>query len=155
MINLNKVASELKFIGSSIKEVRIDNNIVNLRDDAKMNISMSLNISRVDEIEHENGSELNGYLTLKLNVTAKVPEKPAYRCKLTISLEGCFSSFMEDKEKFEKMLYINGGTTLYSIARSHVLNFSSTIFMNGKILLPLINMIEYIEEMEKKELPNQ
>ena len=115
---------------------------------------MALNITKIEEKLLENKKiELIGYVQLKLNITAKDQEDKAFKCKISLILEGCFNSLMEDKNKFEQMLYINGGTTLYSIARSQILNFSSNMFVNGKILIPLINMVEFMEESEKEKNP--
>lgn len=150
-MNINKVASDLTFCGSTIKSLKIDNNIVNLGLNTDNSIALSLTVDRIEEIPHSDKVELRGYLFLKLNVTAKDKQDKSLKCKMSIVLEGCFSSQMEDKECFEKMLCINGGTTLYSIARAQILNFSSNIFMNGKILLPLINMIEFMEESEHSQ----
>ncbi len=149
-MNLNQVASELTFVGSTIKSFKIDNNIVNLLN-TKNSISMSLNLEKIEEVHHEDYIEQKGYLLLKLIVNVKDEEDKNLKCKLTTTIEGCFSSKMSDKERFEKMLYINGGTTLYSIARAQILNFSANVFANGKILLPLINMIEFMQESEKKQ----
>lgn len=152
-MNLNQVASELNFVGSTILSLKIDNNIVNLTNSIN-NISMALNITKIEEKLLENKKiELIGYVQLKLNITAKDQEDKAFKCKISLILEGCFNSLMEDKNKFEQMLYINGGTTLYSIARSQILNFSSNMFVNGKILIPLINMVEFMEESEKEKNP--
>ena len=153
-MNLNKVASELIFNGSSIKSLKITNNIVNLAN-TNNSIEMSLDIKKIDEIPQEEKRELKGYLLLNLTVTTKDQEDPSLKCKFVITVEGCFSSWMEDREIFERMLYLNGGTTLYSIARAQILNFSSNVFMSGKILLPLINMIEFINQKEKEENQNK
>ena len=47
-MNLNQVASELTFIGSTIKSFKIDNNIINLLN-TKNSISMSLNLEKIEE----------------------------------------------------------------------------------------------------------
>ena len=51
-MNLNKVASELIFNGSSIKSLKITNNIVNLAN-TNNSIEMSLDIKKIDEIAKE------------------------------------------------------------------------------------------------------
>ena len=151
-MNLNKVASDLVFLGCSIKEIKSKNNIVNLAPDAKINIGMNVSVKHIEEGNPQNGATpLCGYIQLDLDLDITAPENKQLKCKFKIGIEGCFTAEALNRESFEKMLIINGGTTLYSIARSQILDFTSNMFMTGKVLLPLINMVEFFEEMKSQE----
>lgn len=69
-----------------------------------------------------------------------------------IALEGAFSSPASvSDEDFEELLNINGGSVLYAIARAKIETISATIYQSGKILLPMVNIIQYFEEKSKEQ----
>ena len=44
---------------------------------------------------------------------------------------------------FNDLLRINGVSNLYTIARSHIITFSSHMYTEGKLVLPMINVLEF------------
>ena len=64
--------------------------------------------------------------------------------EITLSLESFFTTSDLDKNNFKQMLLLNGNSTLYSIARSHILTISALSFDSGKIVLPMINFMELL-----------
>ena len=92
---------------------------------------------------------LFGILQLQINNVAE--EKSTDR-KLSISLviEGLFSFSGDDEDVFRKMLFLNGNSTLYSIARAHIHSVTSMALNSGRVLLPMINFLKLAEEMEKE-----
>ena len=61
--------------------------------------------------------------------------------------QGVFKASNEiTDEKFMELLNINGGAALFSIARSKIEVLSSLTYTEGKIILPMINIIQYFAE---------
>lgn len=147
-MNLNKVASDLFFCGCTVKELHLKNTIVNLPPESNVNIQMGLSIDNIKNDKSSGG--LLGYVNLSLDLDTNIPDIKEARCDFHIVLEGCFSTTHLERDDFEKMLSINGGATLYSIARSQILDITSNAFLTGKLLLPMVNMIEFFEESKKQ-----
>lgn len=149
-MHLNDVASDFTFIGSTINNLELKNNIIALDDDATKNVNMDIDVSTLNKLKDEIGPYTQACVQLTLDIHLKNPSNQSTStpatCTLRISVDGCFITRSIDDQTFNNMLYINGGSTLYSIARSHVLTISSQAFMEGKILLPLVNMVEFVEE---------
>lgn len=67
-------------------------------------------------------------------------------------IEGAFSSPAEiSDEDFMGLLNINGGAALYSIARAKIEAISSLTYAEGKILLPMVNIIQYYKERNNSD----
>lgn len=49
-----------------------------------------------------------------------------------------------------EMLNINGGALLLSVARAKLETISSLTYAHGKIIIPMINMVQYFEERKKE-----
>ena len=59
-------------------------------------------------------------------------------------VKGLFKTSNEvSDEKFMELLNINGGAALFSIARSKIEVLSSLTYAEGKIVIPMINIIQY------------
>ena len=68
-------------------------------------------------------------------------------CDYKVVVEGEFSASKEkSNEEFEKLLWFNGASVLYSIARAKLETITAMIFANGKISLPLVNMVELVKQ---------
>lgn len=146
IVNMNFVSADLEFLGSSIKRLDIKNSLVNLSPDVKLSFGIDTIIENI-----EMDSELNkriGKMLLKVEIKAKVP-KQNNKSSFSLEIEGCFATTEEDK--FINMLYINGGSCLYSIARTIILNVSAQTYKNGKLTLPMINMVEFMNEKIRSE----
>ena len=89
---------------------------------------------------------------MSLDIILDQNEEEESTDKFKIIMEGEFSSpsAIED-EKFMELLNINGGAALYSIARAKIEAISSLIYSEGKILLPMINIIKYYKEKFEEE----
>lgn len=146
-MNLNKILPDFEFLGSSIRQLKINNNLISL----PPNLSLSFGIDiAIENIEMD--SDLNkrvGTLLLKVEIKAKAP-KQKNKSSFLLEIEGCFATTVEE-QKFINMLYINGGSCLYSIARTIILNVSAQTYKNGKITLPMINMVEFMDEKVRSE----
>ena len=64
-----------------------------------------------------------------------------------VVIEGVFKASNEiTDEKFMELLNVNGGAALFSIARSKIEVLSSITYSEGKIVLPMINILQYFSE---------
>ena len=62
-----------------------------------------------------------------------------------------FSEEFSDEEKRQITIRINGSVILYGILRGQIATFTGS-FPNGKFNLPTVNMIEIVNEIEKKNI---
>ncbi|WP_277668639.1 hypothetical protein [Caproiciproducens galactitolivorans] len=145
----NQITADIQFIGSCIQRTKISNNIIRLDDDAVREFGIDID---VPEIERNESLALIGIVNLGIIVNVK-DKKNNKKTKIDILIQGCFSSTNPElsEDKFKAMLYINGGSALYSMARSFICNISANIYESGKLLLPMINIIEFIKEKIKEE----
>ncbi|MEG1271226.1 MAG: hypothetical protein RSD54_07895 [Ruthenibacterium sp.] len=145
-MDFNKVTSDLVYRGSRIQKIQMENNIVVIGDDVQKAFGFDILTSNI----REDGEEWAGRATIVLDVSVENESETseALNFHLHLEIEGEFSASKEklDMDTFAQMLYINGGTVLYSIARSDIQNITATTFMSGKILLPMVNMIEFMRE---------
>lgn len=144
----NKYLSDFQIIGNTIKSVKIRNDFLSL--------SNSNNIKRKIDISHllgnieitEDGQILSG--TIILNIKVNISQKER-KYNLDMSIEGCFNAPVEiGEETFKSMLEVNGIASLYSIARGFVQSITSQTLLSGSVLLPMINVVAYSKDLNKK-----
>lgn len=143
-MEFNKITSELSFMGCSITQLNITNNIVSITEDVKKKFGMDVELDEYIEGEDEQ----IGRLLMKLVVELEKEEEK--EGKIELELEGVFSAAKSiEKEKFISMVLLNGATTLLSVGRSKLEAISALTFHNGKILVPMVNMYQFYEEKRK------
>lgn len=131
----------MRFLGCSIRELHIENSTIALKPEMKKQISMDVAASEM--IRHNN--ELHAKLLL--TICMKLAKEEDEAGEIDISLEGAFAvPESTGEDEFMKLILLNGATTLYSIARGKVEAITALTFTEGKITLPLINMVQYYEE---------
>ena len=143
-MEINKFESPFKFVGNRVVELAVKNDFVGL-DPADSEMEDTLDSDFQIKNISENEGELCGILHLAVQADAQKEDK---RFSISLILEGCFQSKMEDKDGFAKLLALNGTTALYSIARSLILSVSSQSLSGGQILLPMINVFRMHEIKE-------
>lgn len=90
-------------------------------------------------------------MDLKLDIKAKVQSG---KFSINAVFRGCFDAPEElPEDQFAEMLKLNGCAALYSIARGAISVFSTQMFSNGNIVLPLVNFIRF-REIEKQNESN-
>lgn len=140
--------SKFQFCGSNIKSLSMSNPFVVLPSDEKVKrkFDVDYDVQRIEESENT----LFGLIDLIVAVQIKTEGE---KFNLKLILQGCFSSPPEtDQKAFEEALTLNGATTLYSIARSMILNISSQAFAAGEnINLPMVNMIAVKERKDREQ----
>ncbi len=151
-MNTQDFEPPFQFVGSRVLKLTQTNNFLYLTDkelNRKVNVEYEIkNISRKE-------NDLFGLLHLIIDVELKErgKSKNQYKCHLVI--EGCFVC-NEDigEDKFYKMIEINGCASLFSIARAFLISISSQSVLEGKITLPLLNVVNMVNK-RKEDLENQ
>ena len=140
----NQISADIQFIGSCVKKLKLLNDIVILNNDDKRIFGIDIDVHDIDD--HNEDNVLIGFVDL--GVSIKVTSKNKEKTKMDIVIQGCFKSTNPklSKDDFEGMLYVNGGSALYSFARSLVCSLSANMYQSGKLLLPMVNIIELLKE---------
>lgn len=142
-MNFNKITSNMIFLGCVIKELEVSNELISMSENIKKGFNMDVDV--VDIGCKEDGSDRIGKVQLDIVIETKKGDDKKGNFHMT--LEGAFTtSEVVEEDEFEKMLLLNGATTLYSIARGKIESITSNIYQNGKITLPMINMYEFYKE---------
>lgn len=150
----NNYLSEFQFKGSIIRELKIENDFVSLPNANDLDTSMEMK-NAISDVEDNNEGELYANVLLALTVVAKsVDIEENKNIKIDFSIEGRFSYSGEDKKQFERMLLLNGTSSLYSIARANIATITSMSLQNGKINLPMVNFVKLFQTKRKQELEN-
>lgn len=142
-MDFNRITSELSFIGSTILELEISNELISMSENVKKRFNMDVDVVELGYVE--DGSERFGKVILDIVIeTRKDEEKNG---TIHLKIEGGFAANAEVKEdEFKKLLLLNGATALYSIARGKIESITANVYQNGKITLPIINMYEFYKE---------
>lgn len=151
-MEINKIASDFSYLGSRIVEMTIKNDLVSLENDAIKEFGFDYTIINIETTEKER----RGFIHMK--VSAFVSFGQTEKSEITFIIEGAFAAPLGlEEDTFIKLLGINGATALYSIARAKMETISANVFLNGKITLPMVNILKFIEikraehEASKKE----
>lgn len=138
--------SNFQIIGSSIKSFRIKNDFVEIEDISKMKRKMDVSHSIFGADALRDETVYSGIVSMNIKVTVS-EKKLKYQVELQI--EGCFIAGKDtmDENQFVNMLRINGLSSLYSIARGFIHGTTSQTLVNGSVLLPMLNIVEYSKEV--------
>lgn len=144
-MNVNEITSKFFYRGSSVKKCYIDNNVVSLGGDARVDMELD---ALSGEIQNEpERLQKSGRLLLIAKGTIRSPSNELIKVDFELQVEGEFSSPQEvSDQQFTNMLWVNGTSALYGIARGKMEAISSLIFHQGKISFPLINVMEFLKE---------
>jgi len=145
-MNIDKYLADFKFIGSTIRKMKIKNDFVSI--DNSNNFKRTIDVSHtIDSIGTDNeGSLLLGVIIVNIKVVISSNKK---KLVLDMSIEGCFEIPAEvGEEVFRKMLQVNGVTSLYSISRGFVQSTTSQILHTGSVLLPMFNVVAYSKDLD-------
>lgn len=147
-MDLNKVVADLEIEKTTIHSIETKCVMTKLSDSNKKTFGLDIKCSQ--PLVKEN--KKYGKLRMQIDMSIDQSELEGAADKFQFVIEGVFSSSpsIED-EKFMELLNINGGTALYSIARAKIEAISSLIYDEGKILLPMINIIQYYKEKFEEE----
>ena len=142
-MNVNEFSANIQYKNSFITECSITSNLLDIGEDAVLETAVKVAVSKLSLSDDE--KEKLGRVRLILDGNCSVPENSDAKLEYHIVLIGEFSTAAATKnEDFNASLWLNGSTALYSIARAKIETISTTVLNNGKIILPMVNMMELL-----------
>ena len=137
-MELNRIATGIKLVGTTIKEISVENNIVNVQKEAKRSFGLNINEPSFENIDEGLFSQM------AIDFEVEIEQAEDRNFKLELSLEGAFLSEKNtEEEDFKQLVIINGAAALISIARGKIESITSNIFDSGKVVIPFVNVIDY------------
>ncbi|MBR6408426.1 MAG: hypothetical protein IKS19_07610 [Clostridia bacterium] len=148
MMDLNQITADLRFLAANVIELSANCSMLSISDDDKREFSLDIKCSGPlvsDDIKI-------GKLRLTLDIIVKQESEDTEPDTFRLVLEGAFTAPVTvSDDDFMSLLNINGGAALYSIARAKIETISSLVYIEGKILLPMVNIVQYFEEANSTE----
>ena len=137
-MELNRIATGIKLVGTTIKEISVENNIVNVQKEAKRSFGLNINEPSFETIDE------GFFAQMAIDFEVEIEQSEDRNFKLELSLEGAFLSEKDSEEEdFKQLVIINGAAALISIARGKIESITSNIFDSGKVVIPFVNVIDY------------
>ena len=147
-MKLNEVTANLDIIASSVHSLDVKSKMFKITNENKREFSLDIKYSK----PIVNDDCKIGKLLMHINVAILQENQELEPDTLDLVIEGAFSSPAEvSDEEFMGLLNINGGAALYSIARAKIEAISSLTYAEGKILLPMVNIIQYYKEKNSSD----
>lgn len=143
-MELNRIATGIKLVGTTIKEISVENNIVNVQKEAKRSFGLNINEPSFENIDEGLFSQM------AIDFEVEIEQAEGRNFKLELSLEGAFLSEKNtEEEDFKQLVIINGAAALISIARGKIESITSNIFDSGKVVIPFVNVIDYYKGLSE------
>lgn len=147
-MNIKNIEPTFQLIANGISEIQLVNTIVNISNSDDLIREFSINIKDISIEEHETYKSAGLDVEVKILVAQKETEEPK-KFETSMIVSGVFLDSKEiSNEMFEDKLKLNGVAALYSIARGCITNISSQALADGKIVLPLVNFMEFSSESD-------
>jgi hypothetical protein len=142
-MNINQVAADLEMVGCSVRNLSITNELISIRDDDELHLDLDILPVYEGIIEQEH----RGRVVLNLYIDSVRKEREDQKMEISVTFEALFrSTDSMEEQAFIELLIINGATALYSLARGKIEAISASIFLDGKIVLPFVNIIQYYHQ---------
>lgn len=142
-MNINQVAADLEMVGCSVRNLSITNDLISIRDDDELHLDLDILPIYEGIIEQEH----RGRVVLNLHIDSVRKEREDQKMEISVTFEALFrSTDSMEEQAFIELLVINGATALYSLARGKIEAISASIFLDGKIVLPFVNIIQYYHQ---------
>ena len=143
-MELNRIATGIKLVGTTIKEISVENNIVNVQKEAKRSFGLNINEPSFENIDEGLFSQM------AIDFEVEIEQAEDRNFKLELSLEGAFLSEKNtEEEDFKQLVIINGAAALISIARGKIESITPNIFDSGKVVIPFVNVIDYYKGLSE------
>ena len=143
-MELNRIATGIKLVGTTIKEISVENNIVNVQKEAKRSFGLNINEPSFENIDEGLFSQM------AIDFEVEIEQAEDRNFKLELSLEGAvLSEKNTEEEDFKQLVIINGAAALISIARGKIESITSNIFDSGKVVIPFVNVIDYYKGLSE------
>ena len=155
-MDLNRITANLNFVTSSVRTIELRCQQSKVSDSYLIEFGFDISCSNPTVV----GNTKFGKLLMEIHVTVKPEDSQLPEDTIVLVIEGTFSSpsTIPDQE-FLMLLNVNGGAALYSIARAKVETISSLTYAEGKIVLPMVNILQFYQERnsteQKKEQPDK
>lgn len=145
-MELNYVTNGIELIGTTIKVLHIDNNIVDVEREAKRNFALDINEPQFESIE-------NGFFSqMTIDFEVEIEQSEERKCKIELSLEGAFISDGEiEEDTFKQLVMVNGAAAIIGIARGKIESITANIFNSGKVVIPFVNVLDYYKGLLEQE----
>ena len=141
-MELNLIAAGIELVGTTIKSISVENNIVDIEREAKRSFGLNINDPCFEEVE----SGFFSQMTIDFEIEVEQSEEQKFKMKM--SLEGAFLSEEGiDNKAFKQLVGVNGAAAIIGIARGKIEAITSNIFNNGKVVIPFVNVIDYYKSL--------
>lgn len=147
-MNINQIKANFDFVSCHIIEISANCRMPIVSEQNERHFGLDIRCSQPVERDEKKF----GKLLLGVDITISNPVEEDKPDTIRVSLVGTFSSPKSvSDEDFLELLNINGGSALYSIARSKVETITAAIYQSGKIVLPMVNIVQFFEERAKQQ----
>ena len=143
-MELNKIATGIELIGTTVKSLVIDNSIVDIAREGKRNFGLNINEPEFQETE----GRWFGQILIDFKI--EISQAEGQECLIQLSVEGAFlSDGSVDIDAFRELVIVNGVAALIGIARGKIESITANIFNNGKVVIPFVNVIDYYKSLSE------
>ena len=141
-MELNLIAAGIELVGTTIKNLTVENTIVDVEKEAKRSFGLNINEPYFEKTE-------DGFFSqLTIDFEIEIEQSGEQKFKMELTLEGAFlSEGGIDEKNFKQLAGVNGAAAVIGIARGKIEAITSNIFNNGKITLPFVNVVDYYNSM--------
>ena len=141
-MELNLIAAGIELVGTTIKNLTVENTIVDVEEEAKRSFGLNINEPYFEKTE-------DGFFSqLTIDFEIEIEQSGEQKFKMELTLEGAFlSEGGIDEKNFKQLAGVNGAAAVIGIARGKIEAITSNIFNNGKITLPFVNVVDYYKSM--------
>ena len=144
IMELNIVATGIELVGTTIKEIIIENNIIDVDRESKRSIGLTIKEPHIEKTNNR------FFAQLEINFDIDIQQSENQKCKIKLSLEGAFISSEEvNEETFAQLVVINGASAIIGIARGKIETITAATFNNGKVVIPFINVVDYYNSLNE------
>ncbi|MBE5891264.1 MAG: hypothetical protein E7282_09925 [Lachnospiraceae bacterium] len=145
-MELNLIETGIELVGTTIKNISVENNIVDVEREARRNFGLNINEPYFEKVKE-------GYFSqMTIDFEVEIEQSEEQKFKLELSLEGAFlSSDGIEEDNFKQLVGVNGAAALIGIARGKVESITANIFNNGKIVIPFVNVIDYYKGISEEK----
>ena len=141
-MELNLIAAGIELVGTTIKNLTVENTIVDVEKEAKRSFGLNINEPYFEKTE-------DGFFSqLTIDFEIEIEQSGEQKFKMELTLEGAFlSEGGIDEKNFKQLAGVNGAAAVIGIARGKIEAITSNIYNNGKITLPFVNVVDYYKSM--------
>lgn len=114
-MDLNLIATGIELVGTTIKGISVENNIVDVERKAKRNFGLNINEPYFETVE-------DGFFAqMMIDFKVEIEQSEEQKFKLEMSLEGAFlSADRVDENRFKQLVGVNGAAAIIGMARGKI-----------------------------------